>query len=152
MRLWILWLALLIASPFARAVSVLDVAPLRATPQDTIRMTLHLAPTDRLEFVNTFRYGSSIQVYVGLSDVIVPGQPPLPERTQIVELGRFPPGEYQIDIYVSGPSSVLLTSRSLGVVAAPAIPVLADRLADALAVVFLLIGALAIRIGVGRPG
>jgi hypothetical protein len=150
MRSWMLTLILLIATPAARAVSVLDVAPLRATPQDAIRMTLHLDAPDRLEFVNTFRYGSSIQVYVGLSDVVVPDQPPLPERTQVVELGRFPSGEYQVDIYVGSLSPVLLTSRSLSVIAPPPIPTLTGRVPAALAAVLVLIGALAMRSGIGR--
>jgi hypothetical protein len=112
---------LCIALP-ARAVTVLDVSPLRATPQDMVRMTVHFEQGQRLEMVRTYRYGNSIQTYVALNDVVLPGQPPAPARTETFDIGQFPPGSYQVDIYAGAPTPQLIASYQLGVVAAPAIP------------------------------
>ncbi len=119
---WILWVMLFFVVP-ARAVEVLDVAPLHTTPQQTVRMTLHLQSFDRIEAVRTYRYGNVIQVYVILSDVVVVGQPPLTERTEVFDLGRFPVGEYQLDVYAGAVSYYpLLQSYTLGVTAPVALP------------------------------
>ncbi len=118
---FMLLLSLFVAVP-ARAIDVLDVSPLQATPQDMIRMTLHFAPGQPLEAVRTHRYGSSIQVFVVISDVAMPGQPTTPERTETFDLGRFPVGEYQIDIYNSSPGPTPMASYQLSVVAPVSLP------------------------------
>ncbi len=118
---FLLLLSLFVAVP-AKAIDVLDVSPLQATPQDMIRMTVHFGPGLPLEAVRTFRYGSSIQVFVIINDVAIPGQPPAPERTEAFELGQFPVGEYQIDIYNSSPSSTPMASYPLSVVAPVSLP------------------------------
>ena len=120
--LLVLLLAMLMMSP-ARAVDVIDVSPLQPVPQQMLTTTLHFNAGERLEAVRTYRYGTSIQVYVILNDVVVPGQPTAPERTQTFDLARFPAGQYQLDIYAGGGGyNRLLLSAPLGVAAPAGLP------------------------------
>lgn len=121
-RGWLVALLMLVVGP-ARALDVLDVSPLQATPQDMIRMNVHFNAGQELEAVHTYRYGSSIQVYVILNDVVTPGAPPVPAHTERFDLGRFPIGEYLIEVYNGNLSgSPPLVSYALGVGAAAPIP------------------------------
>ena len=121
-RLWLLLVLLLSIAP-VRALEVLDVSPLSVTPQQRVTMTVHFNQGQDLAAVRTYRYGSSIQVYISLDDVVIVGQPPAQERTESFDLGGFPVGEYRLDVYAAsvGPPNLLL-SRTLGVTAPVGLP------------------------------